>query len=227
MGEIVVALNTYDKETAINWVSRFRERVKIFKIGLPLFSRYGPQIVEEIKKYGVDIFLDMKLHDIPSVVRDSIQALKSLDVKYVTIHITGGSSMISEALLAAEGEIEIIGVTILTSIDNQMLSELMGKDMKVKNTVSNLVDMFVKLGGKNIVLSGHEAKLVKDKFPDVKVFVPGIRFSDDEKGDQARVVTPKFARENGFDFIVVGRSVTHAKDPDKALDRLVKEFYGT
>ncbi len=227
MGEIIIALNTYDKKLAVNWVKNFKDRVKIFKIGLPLFSRYGPQIVQDIKNQGVEIFLDMKLHDIPSVVGDSVRALKNLEVKYVTIHITGGNSMISEALSAAEGKIEIIGVTILTSIDDVMLSKLMGYNLKVKDTVSNLVDIFVKHGGRSIVLSGLEAKTIKEKYPDIKVFVPGIRFSDDKRGDQARIVTPEFARKNKFDFIVVGRSVTHAKDPDKALNRLIGEFYGT
>ncbi len=227
MGEIIIALNTYEKNQALEWVSRFKDRVKIFKIGLPLFSHYGLEIVKEIREQEVEIFLDMKLHDIPSVVEDSIRALRDLDIKYVTIHLTGGKSMISGALSAADDKIEIIGVTILTSIDDKMLSELMGEDLKVKNTVVKLVDLFLNLGGKNIVLSGHEAKLIKDRFPDVKVFVPGIRFAEDEKGDQARVVTPAFARENGFDFIVVGRSITHAKDPDKALNRLIEEFYGT
>lgn len=226
MGEIVIALNTKEREKALSWVRFFKNRVKIFKIGLPLFSHYGPPIVKEIKDEGVKIFLDMKLHDIPSVVGDSVLALRELGVNYITVHLTGGMEMAKSALEAAGDRVEIIGVTILTSLDEEKLEEMFGVALDVNRVVSNLIEKFTKIGGKNVVLSGREAPEIKKKF-DVRVFVPGIRFADEDSGDQRRVVTPGFARKNNFDFIVVGRSITHALEPQKALDRLLKEFYGT
>ena len=225
MGEIVLALNTKEKEQALSWVKLFKDRVRIFKIGLPLFSHYGPSIVEEIKDEDVKIFLDMKLHDIPSVVGDSVLALRELGVDYITVHLTGGMEMAKSALEAAGDRVEIIGVTILTSLDKEKLERMFGVALDVNEVVSNLVEEFTKVGGKNVVLSGREAPDVKRKFG-VRVFVPGIRFANEASGDQSRVVTPEFARKYNFDFIVVGRSVTHAPEPEKALDRLIEEFYG-
>ncbi len=224
MGEIIVALNTNNRDEAIHWVKTLKEHARIFKIGLPLFTMYGPAIVGEIRDLGVEIFLDMKLHDIPSVIGKTIESLRNLEVKFVTIHLSGGKEMAGAALDAAEGRIEIIGVTVLTSIGKEEFQRLYSSDLE--ETVKRMVEAFVEIGGKNIVLSGQEAPLIKKLF-DVRVFVPGIRPKVEGKEDQSRVVTPSFARQNKFDYIVVGRPITHSDDPVKSYLEIKREFNGT
>lgn len=223
MGEIIVALNTNNREQALKWVDVLSEHVKIFKIGLPLFSKYGPGIVEEVKKKGVRVFLDMKLHDIPSVVGQAVESLRDLEIDFVTIHLSGGREMAMAALSAAEGKVEIIGVTVLTSVAQKEFGHLYGTE--IEKVVEKMVEDFVKIGGSNVVLSGREAPEIKRKYG-IRVFVPGIRPSFAVTGDQSRVVTPEFAKKHGFDYIIVGRPITHSEDPVKSLLEIRREFYG-
>ncbi len=212
---IIIALNFDEKKEALNIIEKLLPYTSRFKVGFPLYIRYGNTIVEEAVKMGAKIFLDLKLHDIPSVVASAVEILNRLDIEFLTIHAQGGKKMLQEAQKKAETHIKLLGVTVLTSIGEAEFFNLYGK--KIEDAVFSLASISYEAGLYGIVCSGLEVKKIKTFFPTLKAIVPGIRLNDVKTEDQLRKTSPCRAIKNGADFIVVGRDITHHKSP---IDRI-------
>lgn len=227
--DVIVACDFSSKEQCLAFLDKFQERKPFVKIGMELFYAEGPQIVKEIKERGHKIFLDLKLHDIPNTVMKSMSVLSHLDVDICNLHAAGTITMMQAALKGLTREDGtrplLIAVTQLTSTGQQQLQE----DLLIEQPIDKVVMHYAKnaknAGLDGVVCSPLEAGKVKELCSDEFLTVtPGVRFADDEKGDQVRVTTPAKAKELGSDFIVVGRSITAACDPVAAYNRCVREF---
>lgn len=227
--DVIIACDFADKETALNFLDKFKGRKPFVKIGMELFYAEGPQIVREIKARGHKIFLDLKLHDIPNTVKKSMAVLSRLDVDMCNLHAAGTSRMMEaalEGLTRPDGTRPLlIAVTQLTSTDQ----EAMERDLLIKEPIDKVVMHYAETvknaGLDGVVCSPLEAQKVHDicgeKFLTV---TPGVRFADGDIGDQKRVMTPEQAKKIGSDYIVVGRPITAAPDPVAAYERCIKEF---
>ena len=227
--DVIVACDFASKADVLAFLDKFEEEKPFVKIGMELFYAEGPSIVEEIKKRGHKIFLDLKLHDIPNTVKKSMKVLSELGVDMTNLHAAGATDMMKgalEGLTKADGTRPIlIAVTQLTSTDQ----ETMERDLLIKEPIDKVVMHYAETaknaGLDGVVCSPLEAAKVHDTCGKGFLTVtPGVRFADGEKGDQKRVMTPAQAKEIGSDYIVVGRPITQAEDPVAAYRRCVKEF---
>jgi len=215
-----------------NWeeAGRFLDDHKLHgvpvKVGMEMFYREGISVIEKLKENNHPIFLDLKLHDIPTTVMRAMKNLARLEVDMVTIHALGGGEMIAgakEGLLsgARSGkETKLVAVTLLTSMDQTALNEEVGIQGEMTEQVIRLASVAKENGADGVVCSVHEAQQVKDECGTGFLTVtPGIRLVKSQQDDQKRVATPRFARENGSDIIVIGRSITQAENPLRAYQQ--------
>ncbi|MUK89506.1 orotidine-5'-phosphate decarboxylase [Ornithinibacillus sp. L9] len=202
------------------------------KVGMELFYREGPAVIERLKENNHEIFLDLKLHDIPTTVMRAMRNIATLGVDMVNVHALGGSEMIQgakEGLLSgshsSSRQTKLIAVTMLTSMDQAVMNmELLIPGDLQANTV-HFAQFAAENGADGVVCSVHEAKQIKSVCgPSFLTVTPGIRLMDTENNDQKRVATPQFARENGSDILVVGRSVTQATNPKQAYLQVLQEW---
>ncbi len=231
--DVIIALDFESKEKALGFLDNFSGEPKkpYVKIGMELYYAAGPDIVREIKARGHQIFLDLKLHDIPNTVKKAMSVLSGLDVDMVNLHAAGTKAMMEAAL---EGVTRpdgsrplVIAVTQLTSTSQ----ERMESDLLIHEPIDQVVLHYARCardaGLDGIVCSPLEAGKVHEACGKQFLTVtPGVRFADGDVGDQVRVTTPEKAREIGSDYIVVGRPVTQAADPVAAYRRCVAEFVG-
>ncbi len=219
MSRTIVALDFSSVEEVRDFLGKFSEPIYV-KVGMELTYAYGLEIVKEIKKMGHKIFLDLKLHDIPNTVKNGMKNLAKLDVDIVNLHCAGGSAMMKAAIEglnegAKDGKRPLcIGVTQLTSTSQ----ETMEKELLIEKDLKDVVISYAKLakesGLDGVVCSVLEAKAIHEACgADFLTVTPGIRLASDSKDDQKRVATPAFAKEEGCDYIVVGRSITKSADP--------------
>ena len=221
--KIIVALDVATKAQALALVEQLRDKISFFKIGLQLYTAEGPEIVRAVLATGVKVFLDLKLHDIPDTVARAVESASSLGVQMLTIHLSGGAQMI-QAATARKGKMSILGVTVLTSANDQTLRET-GISDKLDKQVVRLAKLGIENGIDGIVASPHEIKSLRAEFGDkVKIVVPGIRPSWSEPDDQKRFMTPREAIEAGADYLVIGRPITGHKNPREAVGRILREF---
>ncbi|UWI83419.1 orotidine-5'-phosphate decarboxylase [Wolbachia endosymbiont of Howardula sp.] len=215
---IICALDTHNLKKTIAFAHSLYNRVSMIKLGLEFFTAHGLSGVREIAKCNIPIFLDLKLHDIPSTVSRVIEVISHLNIAMVTLHVMGGAKMLQEALHAADGtNIKLIGVTVLTSIDNNDLNEC-GVLREVQSQVVLLAKFAKKIGLYGIVCSACEAQAVhKVCGRDFIVIVPGIRI-ETLADDQKRISTPECAINLGADYIVIGRLITQSADPIRKLE---------
>lgn len=227
--DVIIACDFSSKADVMDFLDKFTDVKPFVKIGMELYYAEGPSIVKEIKARGHKIFLDLKLHDIPNTVKKSMSVLSKLDVDMTNLHAGGGTLMMKaalEGLTRPDGTRPIlIAVTQLTSTSQ----EVMEKDLLIKENIDDVVMHYAsnaKLSGLDgVVCSPREADKVHNACGNEFLTVtPGIRFADGDVGDQVRVMTPEKAKENGSDYIVVGRPITAADDPVSAYKRCVKEF---
>ncbi|MEI3502892.1 MAG: orotidine-5'-phosphate decarboxylase [Anaerovoracaceae bacterium] len=229
--DVIIACDFSSKEQTLDFLKKFGDKKPYVKIGMELFYAEGPAIIREIKSMGHKIFLDLKLHDIPNTVKKAMNVLSGLDVDMCNVHAGGTKAMMEAAL---EGLVRpdgtrplLIAVTQLTSTTQ----ERMENDLLIKAPMEDVVGHYARnardAGLDGVVCSPLESGRVHDicgsKFLTV---TPGVRFADDDKGDEARVTTPARAKELGSDYIVVGRSITGAADPVGAYERCISEFVG-
>ncbi len=221
--KIIVALDVATKAQALALVEQLRDKISFFKIGLQLYTAAGASgLTDAISLLG-KVFLDLKLHDIPNTVARSVEAASALGVQMLTIHLSGGAEMI-QAATAGKGKMSILGVTVLTSANDQTLRETGTLDTLDKQVV-RLAKLGIENGIDGIVASPHEIKSLRAEFGDkVKIVVPGIRPSWSEPGDQKRFMTPREAIEAGADYLVIGRPITAHKNPREAVERILQEF---
>ncbi|HXX42511.1 MAG TPA: orotidine-5'-phosphate decarboxylase [Chthoniobacterales bacterium] len=222
--KIIVALDVPSEKEAMRLVSDLHADVAMFKVGLQLYTAAGAGIIGGISSLS-RIFLDLKLHDIPNTVGKAVESAEARGVEMLTIHLGGGSEMI-RAATAAKGKISILGVTVLTSANEQTLRET-GISERIDEHVLRLAKLGVENGIDGIVASPHEVNALRTKFGDrIKIIVPGIRPNWAEAGDQKRFTTPREAIEAGADYLVIGRPITAHKSPRDALAKILAEISG-
>lgn len=232
-GKLIVALDVPSFGEAEGLIKRLTPTVKIFKIGLGLFTLYGPEAVRLVQKKGAKVFLDLKFHDIPNTVAHSVRSAVRLGAFMVSLHALGGLEMIMQAVCAAQEEAKrlklnkpkVLGVTILTSLNESNIKEI-GFSRNLDEEVLHLARMAKQARLDGIVASPKEISLIRKKIGrDFIIVTPGIRPAWAKgKSDQKRIMTPREAIEAGADYIVVGRPVLEAKDPLEAAKKIIKEI---
>jgi orotidine-5'-phosphate decarboxylase len=216
MKPIFVAIDTPDLARAIELAKAVRDHAGGVKLGLEFFSAQGPSGVEQIGALDLPVFLDLKLHDIPSTVGKAVEALAPLEPTILTVHAAGGHEMLLAAKRAAPPQTKVVAVTLLTSLDAGDLSDL-GIQRSPADQVAHFAWVARDAGIDGIVCSGAEVGAAKAAWPDGFFVVPGIRPIGADIGDQKRVVTPARAILDGASVLVVGRPITGAADPRQAI----------
>jgi orotidine-5'-phosphate decarboxylase len=220
--KIIVALDVPSKKEALELVVQLREQLTFFKIGLQLFTAAGPGLVREIVATGLSVFLDLKLHDIPNTVAGAVRAAGELSVRMLTVHLSGGRAMLEAAIDAKPPNMELLGVTVLTSLDSAAL-HLTGVKSNVEDQVRLLSNIGRTAGITGFVASAHEAKQLRREFPESTIVTPGIRPGWSSGDDQRRSATPREAIENGADYLVIGRPIIADANPQEAAQRILDE----
>ena len=217
---IAVALDAPDAETAARWARAVTPHVAVVKVGLELFCRSGPSVVQSVRgASGTGLFLDLKLHDIPNTVAGAARSVARLKPTYLTVHAVGGAAMVRAAVDAAEG-VTIAAVTVLTSTDEATL-DAVGLAGPSLDAVRRLSVLAVGAGAGALVCSPHEVAAVRAEVgPDIVLITPGVRPAGADAQDQARVATPEQALRDGADLLVIGRPITGAADPGAAAARI-------
>ncbi len=220
--ELILALDTETFSSAENLLSKFKRIIKYYKVGSSLFTLEGPKVIELVHKYGGQVFLDLKFHDIPNTVKKAIVSAQKLGVYSLSLHIAGGSQMI-ETCASIEKRPKLWGISVLTSFDEESFS-LTGFKDNIASSMDKLSDLGVSAGLNGLVCSGAEIEMLRKKFPaNVDIVVPGIRL-DNEDDDQKRIITPRKAKELGADFIVVGRPILESPNPEETVEIILKEL---
>ncbi|MGX1900280.1 orotidine-5'-phosphate decarboxylase [Thermolongibacillus altinsuensis] len=230
----IVALDFPSMEEVKTFLRRFPHESLFVKVGMELYYQEGPAIIYDLKEQGHRIFLDLKLHDIPNTVKRAMQGLSRLGIDLVNVHAAGGTTMMEAALEGLEAGTPsgarrpyCIAVTQLTSTSEQMLHKQLLIERSLEETVLHYASLAKESGLDGVVCSAKEVPIIRKYLsPSFLTVTPGIRFADDEKNDQVRVVTPYEARKLGASAIVVGRSITRAADPYAAYERLQREWNG-
>ena len=229
--DVIVACDFASAEQTFAFLDRFTEEKPFVKIGMELYYAEGPDIVRQIKARGHQIFLDLKLHDIPNTVKKAMAVLSGLDVDICNLHAAGTDAMMRaalEGLTRPDGTRPLlIAVTQLTSTDQ----EAMERDLWIREPIDEVVMHYAetakRAGLDGVVCSPLEAGKVHARCgADFLTVTPGVRFAESAAGDQKRVTTPAQAKELGSDYIVVGRPITASDDPVAAYRRCVQEFVG-
>lgn len=220
MDRIIVALDVPDSIAAFKLVDRIGDSASFYKVGPPLYTRAGSDVIRELKRRGKRVFLDLKFHDIPNTVARSVEAAAELDVDLLTVHATGGATMLRAAREAAgEAGPKILAVTILTSFGVDDAEQVWGRTLNsLREEVARLGVLAVEAGCDGVVASPLEAEALKRRHgPGFLVVTPGIRPAGAAAGDQVRTATAGEAVRAGADYIVVGRPVIEAEDPRAAV----------
>lgn len=218
---IIVAIDEIDFNRASDILDKLDSKKCMVKIGSVSFNSIGREIISYASKKGFDIFLDLKLHDIPNTVQKSIEGLISLPIKMLTIHTSGGKDMMRAAMEAVSGnDIKIFGVTVLTSLSNDDTNEIFKRT--TSEQVNAMLDMAESAGIDGVVCSPHELELVS-KRESLLSITPGIRLQN-SKDDQKRVMTPKEAIDLGADYLVIGRPITSATDIKQSLNDIYQSI---
>ena len=217
---IAVALDAPDAETAARWARAVTPHVAVVKVGLELFCRTGPSIVDSVRgASGADLFLDLKLHDIPNTVAGAVRSVTRLKPRFLTVHASGGADMVRAAVDASDG-VTIAAVTVLTSMSDDVL-DAVGLAGPPLDAVRRLAALAVGAGAGALVCSPREVSVVRAEVgPDVVLITPGVRPAGADAQDQARVATPEQALADGADLLVIGRPITAAADPGAAAARI-------
>ncbi|MDQ8203016.1 orotidine-5'-phosphate decarboxylase [Pelagicoccus sp. SDUM812003] len=214
--ELILALDIEDRADALDLLEKAGPELRWAKIGLQMFTKYGPDYVRQIADLGVNVFLDLKLHDIPNTVAKAVESVGKLPIQMLTIHTCGGKEMMEWAVKAQENinpNLQLLGVTVLTSMDQSSL-DLLGIQQTPADRVAQLASLAKDAGMSGLVCSTHEVQTLRAAFGNHFTLVtPGVRPTGSAAGDQKRIMTPAQAREVGSNFIVVGRPIYGAEDP--------------
>ncbi len=219
---IIVAIDETNFNKASEILDHLDSQKCMIKIGSVTFNSIGKEIISYAYKREFDIFLDLKLHDIPNTVKKSIEGISSLPIKMLTIHISGGMEMMRAAMEAVSGtDIKIFGVTVLTSLSDDDTSNIFQRN--TSEQVSEMLDLAESAGIHGVVCSPHELDLI-DKKRSLLSITPGIRLQN-SNDDQKRVMTPKEAIDLGADYLVIGRPITASSDIKKSLSDIYESIY--
>ena len=209
---VYLALDLPQLDAARALAEKVKAHVGGLKLGLEFFCAHGHHGVHEIAHVGLPIFLDLKLHDIPNTVAGAMQAIHVLEPAIVTVHASGGRSMMEDAKAAAATGTKVVAVTMLTSLDERDLKRT-GVDGDAHEQVMRLAELAQVSGLDGIVCSGREVGAVRKEWKDGFFVVPRLRLNGNSVADQKRVVTPRQARDDGASVLVVGRPISRAEDP--------------
>ena len=209
---IYLALDLPQLREAKDLAAKVKSHIGGLKLGLEFFCAHGAHGVHMLSGLGLPIFLDLKLYDIPNTVARAMQAIHVLEPAIVTVHASGGRAMMEDAKAAAAGTTKVIGVTMLTSMDDRDLQRT-GVEGSTHEQVMRLTDLCREAGLDGVVCSGKEVKAVHERWKEGFLVVPGLRPAGTEAGDQKRIVTPRKARDDGASVLVIGRPITRAEDP--------------
>jgi len=224
---LIVALDYPTAAAALSLVDRLESRCLWFKVGLELYLATGPSIVETLRARGFNVFVDLKLHDIPNTVAGAVRTLSNVGASLLTIHAAGGRPMLlaaAEAVARTPDGPKLLAVTVLTSMDAQQLSEI-GVSATPSAQVLRLARLANAAGIEGMVCSSQEvAQLRSDLGPQGLLVVPGIRPAGSPADDQRRIATPATALADGASLLVVGRPITQSPDPAAATDAILVEM---
>ncbi len=226
--KIIVALDAPDMASALRLVDNLDDAISWVKVGLQLFTAEGPPIVLAMKERRLKVFLDLKFHDIPNTAREAVRSALALGADMTTIHLSGGGEMIRSAVEAANGSpLLVLGVTVLTSLDQTQLREI-GVLRTPEEQVLELVRLGYGHGLRGVVCSPLEIVSLRSNFGDsLTIVTPGVRSAGAATDDQRRVMTPAEAVEAGANYLVVGRPITAANSPREAARRIADEISGS
>lgn len=225
MNDVIIACDFSSKEELYKFLDLLKEERPFIKIGMEMFYSEGPNLIRELKREGYKIFLDLKLHDIPNTVYKAMKQISLLNVDITNVHAAGGIQMMKAAKRAiseSDSKTKLIAVTQLTSIDEIILKEELLINNSMEDTVKHYAQNTKKAGLDGVVCSPLEAPIINEL--GLISVTPGIRFADNNSDDQARITTPKKAKELKSTFIVVGRSITKAVNPLAAYRLAKSEF---
>ena len=230
MGKDVIIALDFDNVAQVDAFLGNFKKPPFVKVGMELFYAEGKSIITHLKKLGCKIFLDLKCHDIPNTVKKAMAVISDFDVEFTDVHAAGTSNMMRyalEGLTKTNGarKTKLLAITQLTSTDEETMQKELLIDKPIMDTVLSYALNAKNSGLEGIVCSPYEAAKVKSVCgEDFITVTPGIRFDDSTKADQKRVASPTYAKLNGSDYIVVGRSITLAADPVAAYHRCLSEF---
>ena len=231
--KICIALDFKNKVEVKEFLEKFKDEKLYVKVGMELFYGEGIEMVKMIKEMGHNIFLDLKLHDIPNTVKSAMKQLAKLDVDMVNVHASGGKAMMKAAIEGLEeGKIgnerpQCIAVTCLTSLDQEVLNNELLIEKPLEEVVLKWANNAKEAGLDGVVCSPLESKIIHDNLGvDFLTVTPGIRLASDSVNDQKRVTTPAMARELTSSYIVVGRTITGSDDPYATYKKVYQDFQG-
>lgn len=208
---IILALDTKEVTQAASWIKASRESISHFKIGLEFYLRHGAQGIEKLRSESdFELFLDLKLYDIPNTVKGAVESVASLRPKFLTIHAAGGNKMIKAAVDSLPNG-SITAVTVLTSFSEAEFV-LMGQKNSIEETTKSWAKMAISSGATSLVCSPFEVSALRNLSSTATLITPGVRVEGDAAGDQARIMSPSQAISAGADFVVIGRSITSLWD---------------
>jgi orotidine-5'-phosphate decarboxylase len=225
----IVALDFGSADDALALARRLGDSCRFYKVGSELFTAAGPSVVHALLEDGADVFLDLKFHDIPNTVAGSVRSAATLGVRLLTVHASGGAAVLraaQEAASAAGGRCNLLAVTVLTSFDEAALAATWGREsVEVEREVVRLAGDAAATGLHGVVCSGAEAAAVRATYGDrLALLVPGIRLAGGSSHDQRRVMTPAAAQAAGARYLILGRAVTAAADPRRAMATVLAEL---
>lgn len=208
---IILALDTKDVAQAASWIKASKESISHFKIGLEFYLRHGAQGIERLRdESDFELFLDLKLYDIPNTVKGAVESVASLSPKFLTVHAAGGNKMIKAAVDALPNG-SITAVTVLTSFSETDFSAI-GQKNSIEETTKSWAQMAISSGATSLVCSPFEVSALRTLSTTTTLITPGVRVEGDAAGDQARIMSPSQAISAGADLVVIGRSITSLWD---------------
>lgn len=216
---VILALDTKDLSQAESWIKSSNEFIDHYKVGLEFFLRHGVDGIRKLRTVAdFELFLDLKLYDIPNTVKGAVESVAELMPKFLTVHASGGSKMITAAKDALPNG-SITAVTVLTSFSEEGFSAL-GQSQNIEETTKNWAKLALAAGATSLVCSPFEVATLRDLSNSVILITPGVRVPGDDLGDQVRVMSPKEAISAGANFVVIGRSITQLWDGNaKAMQK--------
>ncbi|TVR62088.1 MAG: orotidine-5'-phosphate decarboxylase [Gemmatimonadales bacterium] len=246
MSRVIIALDYPHPTQALELVDRLGDGADFYKVGLELFTRAGAPLVEELRRRGKRVFLDLKFHDIPATVAGAVRSASRLGAEFLTVHAAGGRAMMEAAVEAAGSvadapvadaadtpahapPVRILAVTLLTSLSREEVERTLGRaPVDPTHEVARLADLAVGAGVHGVVSSPLEVESLRRRLgSDPLLVTPGIRLAGGEAHDQARIATPEQAIRAGADYLVIGRAVTGAPDPSRALAEIHRTLEAT
>ena len=221
---IIVALDTVTLNESSSIIKELDPNKCMVKVGSVLFNAEGRAALDLVANEGFEIFFDLKFHDIPNTVKSSIESFKNFPIKFFTVHLSGGKSMLSAAKEAAELiNAGCIGVSVLTSLSNEEVNAVYTRS--IESTVNDMFELAKISGCAGVVCSPLELNMAQAVIPNLIKITPGIRASQNKTDDQTRTLSAKAAITQGADFLVIGRPITEAKDIGSAFDKIYHSIY--